>query len=118
MNFLFTRENDDDYNLVIMETSPKDGSINPECKSGYKRVQGMVDKVLEDEWSIPIESSEKCGEKCNANSDCKSYQYSKYLRRCKLNTEKVPGLDKTDKDYIFCAGFTYITNAFYVGMNW
>ena len=101
---MFARDNGD-WNLVIMETSPQDGSINPECKTGYKRVPGMVENPLEDEFSIPIESSEKCGEKCDANSDCKSYQYSKYLRRCKLNTEKVPALDRTDQDYIFCAGF-------------
>ena len=51
----------------------------------------------------PVISSEKCGDKCDADSNCKTYEYEPKMRKCGLNKEEYPDVASNATEFIFCA---------------
>ena len=51
----------------------------------------------------PVISSKKCGDKCDADSDCNTYEYEPKMRKCGLNKEEYPDVANNASEFIFCA---------------
>ena len=83
---------------------PDDGGRDPECKAGYERVWNH--DVMGEGTIItlgPVVSSEKCGDKCDEDSNCNTYEYEPKMRKCHLNREEYPNAASHALDYFFCA---------------
>ena len=89
--------------MYICERTPENGGTTPECKDGYVRVIGGVSSPGAVGTEAPVISSEKCGEKCDANPSCNSYGYEPKMRKCSLNKEENSYVSNEDEDYYFCA---------------
>ena len=73
----------------------------PECKDGYQKITGHI-VGMGTVSTIQKTSYEKCGEECDANPECNSYEYAS-TGLCQLNKEYLP-IEPDDwyRD-IFCA---------------
>ena len=78
------------------------------CKEGYQKVVGHVSgKGTISDHSITLE---KCGEECDVNSECNSYEYSQ-AGSCQLNKEDQPTNPTNLPSQIVCAkGAVILTN--------
>ena len=99
-NFSENRE----WDLLVCERLAEDGGKDPECKVGYERVWNQD---VTGEGTItthaPVISSEKCGDKCDADSNCKTYEYEPKMRKCGLNKQEYPDVANNASEFIFCA---------------
>ena len=70
------------------------------CKEGYQKVVGHVPG----QGTISDQSAtlEKCGEECEANSECNSYEYSQ-AGSCQLNKEDQALNPSSLPSQVFCA---------------
>ena len=92
----------------MCERKPLDGGTDPECKAGFERVWDH--DVIGDgtiSTHAPVISSEKCGDKCDEDSNCNTYEYEPKMRKCRLNKEEYPNAGPNaghnPTDYFFCA---------------
>ena len=74
----------------------------PKCKVGYQQITGHI-VGLGTISTIQKTSYEKCGEECDANPECNSYEYAS-TGLCQLNKESNPKEPKDWNRDIFCKG--------------
>jgi len=73
-----------------------------ECPSGYVLSPGDIPGWGSIRGGLTAASSTECGAMCNAEEDCRSFEYSSTAKRCNLNREKTPTMPQY-KDYSFCS---------------
>ena len=74
------------------------------CKPGYKTAIGDIPGAGEINGkggNQLVSSCDECGELCNSEATCTSYECSGSELKCNLNTERDP-TDVEYKDYMFC----------------
>ena len=80
------------------------------CYKGYQKITGHVPgQGTISDHSMTLE---KCGEECNAISECNSYEYNAHSGSCQLNKEDEPS-DRTSLfEQFFCAKGCFSSNTY------
>ena len=92
---------------------------------GYALVTGDVDGMGNTGTYSGIETSDQCGDLCDSNPDCKSYEFSLNDQKCNLNTQAQPDTKECceQNGWTFCVNetgvvVTYIIQRLSFKLEW
>ena len=83
------------------------------CPPGYKHVTGAIQHrgIVVNNQTKHSENVTDCGNICNSNRECKSFEFSASIKHCKLNRGANPDTNIDRGDFVFCSKIGKWANA-------